>query len=116
MPGASDGRPSSPMTAPQKTLESPDGLAGQSLGAAHGSALLRRLQNHRAAMAPHQKERHAGKLLLEATAEIDRLIGICTHVHDRMLRGDDDMTLMRKLQEAWQGPNDQAERLPDKKL
>lgn len=25
------------MTAPQKTLESPDGLAGQSLGAAHGS-------------------------------------------------------------------------------
>lgn len=26
------------MTAPQKTLESPDGLAGQSLGAAHGSA------------------------------------------------------------------------------
>lgn len=28
------------MTAPLKTLESPDGLAGQSLGAAHGSACL----------------------------------------------------------------------------
>ena len=26
------------MTAPLKTIESPDGLAGQSLGAAHGSA------------------------------------------------------------------------------
>ena len=25
------------MTAPKKTIESPDGLAGQSLGAAHGS-------------------------------------------------------------------------------
>ena len=57
-------------------------------------------------MAPHQKERHAGKLLLEATDEIQRLIQICEHVHDRMLRGDDDMTLMRKLQEGWQGPND----------
>jgi hypothetical protein len=80
------------------------GMAG--LGAAHGWALLRRLQNHRAAMAPHQKKRHAGKLLLEATDEIQRLIQICEHVHDRMLREDDDMTLMRKLQEGWRGPND----------
>jgi hypothetical protein len=79
------------------------GMAG--LGAAHGSALLRRLQNHRASMAPHQKERHAGKLLLDATAEIDRLIGICSHVHDRMLRGDSDMELMAKLAEGWRGPN-----------
>lgn len=77
---------------------------------AHGSALLRRLQNHRAAMAPHQKERLAGKLLLAATDEIDRLIGICTHVHDGMLRGNDDMTLIRKLQEGWQGPNDPDQR------
>ena len=75
------------------------------LALAHGSALRRRLQSHRMAMSPEQKERHAGKLLLDATAEIDRLVGICTHVHDRMLRGDDDMTLMRKLQEGWQGPN-----------
>ena len=82
------------------------GMAG--LGAAHGSALLRRLQNHRAGMAPHQAKRHAGKLLIDATAEIDRLIGICTHVHDRMLRGEDDMTLMRKLQEGWQGPNEKV--------
>lgn len=72
---------------------------------AHGSALLRRLQNHRAIMAPHQRERHAGKLLIEATSEIQRLIKICEHVHDRILRGDDDMTLMRKLKEGWQGPN-----------
>ena len=79
--------------------------SGRLLPGAHGSALLRRLQNHRAMMSPEQKERHAGKLLLDATAEIDRLIGICTHVHDRILRGDDDMTLMEKLQEGWQGPN-----------
>ena len=78
---------------------------GADSGAAHGSALLRRLQGHRAAMAPHQKERLAGKLLLEATDEIDRLIGICTHVHDRILRGDTDMELMSKLAEGWRGPN-----------
>ena len=85
--------------------ETSNGEAGRLLHAAHGSALLRRLQSHRMAMSPEQKERRAGKLLLDATAEIDRLIGICAHVHDRMLRGDDDMTLMRKLQEGWQGPN-----------
>lgn len=74
--------------------------------AVSGSALLRRLQNHRAMMSPEQKQRHAGKLLLQATDEIARLIGICTDVHDRMLRGDHDMTLLRKLKEGWQGPND----------
>jgi hypothetical protein len=26
-----------------------------------------------------------------------------------MLRGDDDMTLMQKLQEGWQGPNVEGE-------
>lgn len=93
----------------RRRLES-QSKAGQPLPASHGSALLRRLQSHRAMMSPEQKERHAGKLLLDATEEIDRLIGICTHVHDRMLRGDDDMTLMRKLQEGWQGPNS-----PDKR-
>jgi hypothetical protein len=72
-----------------------------------GSSLLMRLQNYQSIMSPEQKERHAGKLLLDATAEIDRLIGICIHVHDRMLRGDDDMTLMQKLQDGWQRPNDQ---------
>lgn len=85
--------------------ETSNGEAGRLLPAAHGSALLRRLQSHRMAMSPEQRERHARKLLLDATAEIDRLIVICTHVHDRMLRGDNDMTLMRKLQEGWQGPN-----------
>lgn len=86
--------------------ETMNGEAGRMLPGAHGSALLRRLQNHRAMMSPEQKERRAGKLLLDATAEIDRLIGICTNVHDRMLRGDDDMALMQKLQEGWKGPND----------
>jgi hypothetical protein len=38
------------------------------------SDLLCRLVNHRAAMAPHQKELHAGKLLVEATEAIAKLI------------------------------------------
>lgn len=38
-----------------------------------GSALLTRLYNHRAMMAPHHKERHTGKLLLECISEIERL-------------------------------------------
>lgn len=37
--------------------------------------LLTRLHNHRAMMAPHQKDRHGGKLLLEAINEIERLLG-----------------------------------------
>lgn len=35
--------------------------------------LVRRLQNHIAMLGPHQKERMTGKLLIEATAEIQRL-------------------------------------------
>lgn len=37
--------------------------------------LVQRLQNHIAAMAPHQKDRVGGKLLIEAAAEIKRLSG-----------------------------------------
>lgn len=40
---------------------------------ATGSALLTRLYNHRAMMAPDQKERHTGKLLLECISELERL-------------------------------------------
>lgn len=35
--------------------------------------ILARLISHRAVMAPHQKERYAGKLLLEAITEIESL-------------------------------------------
>ena len=35
--------------------------------------LLTRLQSHIAMMAPHQKTRHAGKLLIEARDEIAKL-------------------------------------------
>lgn len=35
--------------------------------------LLTRLNSHIAAMAPHQADRRAGKLLIEAAAEIERL-------------------------------------------
>lgn len=52
---------------------------------ANGSALLTRLYNHRAMMAPHQKERHTGKLLLESIAEIERLEGnLCALAADAL--------------------------------
>lgn len=70
----------------------------------HGTALLKRLKAYGQIMAPNQKERYSGKLLIQATAEIERLIGICTHVHDRLLRGDDDVELLAKLSEGWNGP------------
>jgi hypothetical protein len=56
-------------------------------------------------MARSETFEYCADTLAAATSEIQRLVGICEHVHDRMLRGDDDMTLMRKLQEGWQGPN-----------
>ena len=43
--------------------------------------------------------------LQAATAEVSRLIGLCTSVHDRMLRGDSDEELLARLKEGWQGPN-----------
>jgi hypothetical protein len=45
----------------------------QSGAAVSSSDLVRRLRAHIAMMAPHQKERHAGKLLIEATTEIRKL-------------------------------------------
>ncbi len=50
--------------------------------------------------------------LLEATDEIARLIAICTHVHDRLLRGDDDRTLLAELAGGWQGMNAQSDSGP----
>ena len=70
-----------------------------------GSAILRLLPQHEAMMAPHQKDRETGRLYVAATAEITRLIDLCTIVHDRMLRGDSDTVLLSRLAEGWQGPN-----------
>ena len=39
--------------------------------------------------------------LFSAIIEIMRLTEICRDVHDRILRGDDDMSLMDKLEKAW---------------
>jgi hypothetical protein len=36
---------------------------------------------------------------------VRRLVRICEQVHDRILRGEDDVTLLRTLMEGWQGPN-----------
>ena len=71
----------------------------------HGSALLRRLRQHEAMMAPHQTVRETGRLYVAAVAEIARLIDLCTSVHDRLLRGDADTVLLSRLSEGWQGPN-----------
>jgi hypothetical protein len=37
---------------------------------------------------------------------VRRLVRICEQVHDRILRGEDDVTLLRTLMEGWQGPNE----------
>lgn len=37
----------------------------------------------------------------EARAEVSRLLAICTNVHDRLLRGDDDPVLLAMLAESW---------------
>lgn len=37
----------------------------------------------------------------EALAEVSRLLAICQNVHDRLLRGDDDLVLLAMLAESW---------------
>jgi hypothetical protein len=74
-----------------------NGSSPASLAAAHGSALLTRLYNHRAMMAPHQKERHTGKMLLECIAEIERLseaIRLTLEENSHLADGD-NCTLLR---------------------
>jgi hypothetical protein len=71
------------------------------LPAAHGSVLLRRLQNY-----INTDQRHrAWELLESATAEIDRLLRLCENVHDQSLRGAVGNDLRALLREGWQGPN-----------
>ncbi len=65
--------------------------------------LVARLKNHVSMMAPHQREREAGRLIIESLAEIVRLNSICVSAHDRLLRADDDMKLLEILKEAWRG-------------
>ena len=85
--------------------DKPESAAGISSPPLAGSALLRRLRQHEAMMGPHQKDRETGRLYVAATAEIARLIDLCTSVHDRLLRGDADTVLLSRLAEGWQGPN-----------
>jgi hypothetical protein len=66
---------------------------------------MRSLQAYISMMAPHQKERPGGRLLLAAAVENDRLLKLCVNVHDRLLRGEKDSQLLVRLAEAWQGPN-----------
>jgi predicted metal-binding protein len=50
-------------------------------GSAVQSGLIRRLRNHIAMMAPHQKERQTGKLLIEATECLE----MCERVIEKQL-------------------------------
>lgn len=50
-----------------------------------GSALLTRLHNHRAGMAPHQQERHTGELLLECIDEIERLVDALNRTRTQLM-------------------------------
>lgn len=68
---------------------------------AHGTALLRRLQNYTDTNDPSR----AWELFQNATDEIKRLITLCENIHDRTLRGLPDTELRTLLREAWQGPN-----------
>jgi hypothetical protein len=68
-----------------------------------GTQLLTALQSCVAFMPAHQRERARGQLLIEATAEIHRLIRLAEHVHDRLLRGESDAVLLAALETAWKG-------------
>ena len=94
--------------------DKPESAAGISSPPLAGSALLRRLRQHEAMMGPHQKDRETGRLYVAATAEIARLIDLCTSVHDRLLRGDADTVLLSRLAEGWQGPNAEHHARPER--
>ena len=48
------------------------------------NTVLRRLRAYISTMAPHQRERAAGRLLIEAAAEIERLLSVCESVKQKL--------------------------------
>lgn len=70
--------------------------------------LVRRLRSHIAMLAPHQKERMTGNLLIEATDEIGRLHAAIVQTLDenKHLADGDDCTLIRLKRAV--SPNDES--------
>jgi len=55
--------------------------------------LLSRLRSHILNMAPHQKERNAGKLLIECKSELTRLYEENRRLTDALLESDNALRL-----------------------
>jgi hypothetical protein len=74
---------------------------------AHRSALLTRLYNHRAMMAPHQRERRTGRLLDECILEIERLNeAIRLTLEENSHQADGDNCTLLRLKQAHAQTND----------
>lgn len=71
--------------------------------------LIRRLHSHIAMLAPHQKERRTGMLLIEATEEIGRLHAAIVQTLDenKHLADGENCTLVRLKRAV--SPDDEAE-------
>lgn len=82
----------------ETNVESPAGVTVQ--------RLVRRLRSHIAMLAPHQKERMTGKLLIEATDEIGRLHAAIVQTLDenKHLADGENCTLIRLKRAV--SPND----------
>ena len=64
------------------------------------SSLVRRLRSHLAMLAPHQKERMTGKLLIEATEEIERLHAAILQTRDAERQRDELRAVMETIAHA----------------
>lgn len=78
-----------PQNPPDDSAEAPD--CGRCAVADGSAPLLTRLQNHLCMMAPHQRDRYAGKLLIEATHELAKLM----YIQSRCINIDDAVRIAR---------------------
>lgn len=79
-------------------------------------AVVRRLRGHIAQMAPHQRERRGGQLIIEATDELERLQNVLQRIATEFPNDSPDFpntTARHKCEQArlalTYSPNDQAE-------
>lgn len=99
-------KPDSPQ--PETVIEARDARPPAGEGASSQDPLVRRLQNHIAMLAPHQKERMTGKLLIEATAEIQRLRDALGRIAEV---GHCGSGVAPRIAKDTLSPNEKAERL-----
>lgn len=88
------------------TQESNTDVQTETAQAGSVQRLVRRLRSHISMLAPHQKERMTGKLLIEATDEIGRLHAAIVQTLDenKHLADGDKCTLIRLKRAV--SPND----------